>query len=364
MADYGVFLVNISFGEPSVPQLLVMDTGSGTTWIKCRPCDSYQPIYPIYEPSKSSTYSKLPCDSRCTSYDCLTDSECPYFVKYADQTTSSGNLATEQQSRASPAEQLTFTTSDEGTTTVSNFVFGCAHNFKENQHYNFNGIVGLSDHGATFSLVRQLGSKFSYCLGSINDPYYNYNRLILGNGSIFEGSSTPIYVNDYYFLSLEGISIGESRLNIDPNIFKYTEKGTSGVLFDTGSTYTYLTRIAFEALIVALQTLMDGRLQRFSSLSYPDHLCYKGIINRDLEWFRGLIFHFAEGADLVVPPDNMFLQNRRDSTFCLAVQSSESISLGNQSIIGALAQQYYNFGYDLTTNRLYFEKIDCQLLTE
>ncbi|KAM7470035.1 hypothetical protein LguiA_008218 [Lonicera macranthoides] len=232
MADYGVFLVNISFWEPPVPQLLVMDTGSSTTWIKCRPCSSYN--------------------------------ECPFFKIYADQTISSGNLAT---------EQLTFGTSDEGIATISNFIFGCAHDFKENHDYSYNGIVGLIGDGATFSLVKQLGSKFSYCLGSVNDPYYNYNRLILGNGSIFEGSSTPLYVDGDRFLSLEG-------------------------------------------------------------------------------------------ANLAVPPDNMFLQNRRDNTFCLAVQSSESISLGNQSIIGALAQQHYNFGYDLTTNRLYFEKIDCQLLTE
>ncbi|KAM7474299.1 hypothetical protein LguiB_021542 [Lonicera macranthoides] len=326
MADHGVFLVNISFGEPPVPQLLVMDTGSGTTWIKCRPCNSYQPVYPIHEPSKSSTYSNLSCDSRyCTNYDCLSYNECPFFEIYADQTTSSGNLAT---------EQLTFTTSDEGTATISNFVFGCAHDFKENHNYSYNGIVGLSGDGATFSLETDQFSKVVQLL-------YMWTAIIF-----------------------EGISLGETKLNIDANIFKYTEKGTSGVLFDTGSTYTYLARIAFETLIAALQTLMDGHLQRFYSSSYPDHLCYKGIINRDLEWFRGLIFHFAEGADLVVPPDNMFLQNRRDNTFCLAVQSSESISLGNQSIIGALAQQYYNFGYDLTTNRLYFEKIDCQLLTE
>lgn len=77
-----------------------------------------------------------------------------------------------------------------------------------------------------------------------------------------------------------------------------------------------------------------------------------------------MIFHFAQGADLIVPPHNMFLQNRRDNTFCLAVQPSESIGLGSQSIIEALTQQYYNFRYDLTTNRLYFEKIDCELLTE
>lgn len=130
-------------------------------------------------------------------------SEHIYFKKYADQTTSSGNLA---------IEQLTFTTSDEGTATVFNFAFGRAHNFKENHDYNFNGIVGLSDDGTTFSLVRQLGSKFSYCLGNINDPYYNYNRRILGNRSIFEGSSTPIYMDGDYFLSLEGISLGETRL--------------------------------------------------------------------------------------------------------------------------------------------------------
>ncbi|XXG54385.1 hypothetical protein AAC387_Pa03g2282 [Persea americana] len=56
-----MFLVEVSFGTPSKPQNLIMDTGSDVTWIQCKPC---KPCFPqkenFFDPTKSSTYKEDP----------------------------------------------------------------------------------------------------------------------------------------------------------------------------------------------------------------------------------------------------------------------------------------------------------------
>jgi hypothetical protein len=45
--------------------------------------------------------------------------------------------------------------------------------------------------------------------------------------------------------------------------------------------------------------------------------------------------------------------------FCMAVMPSEREEL---SIIGVLAQQKHNIGYDLASKKISFQWIDCELL--
>ncbi|XP_059636146.1 aspartic proteinase CDR1-like [Cornus florida] len=302
--DIGIeFLLNFSIGEPPVPQLAIMDTGSILTWVQCLPCTiCFNQLHPIFDPSKSSTYVDIPCKSptcnhlkfhsqvefRCDSF-----YRCGYSLQYMDKSTTAGNVA---------FEKLTFMTSDEGTVSVPSMVFGCGHNINDFLASKITGVMGLAYHSTSSPF--QLGSKFSYCISNINDPYYNHNRLIIGDGAYIEGYSTPIAVHDnLYHLTLEGISMGEKRLDINRDLF-----GKDRVVMDSGTTDTLLTRSGFEPLKAEVQSLICGLLTQEVDSKNPGYLSYRGVVDEELKGFPVVTFHLAGGADLVLDIDNMFRQ--------------------------------------------------------
>ncbi|XVE98649.1 hypothetical protein REPUB_Repub03eG0125100 [Reevesia pubescens] len=358
-ADGSAFLMNISVGQPPVPQFTVMDTGSSLLWIQCVPCKRCSKQFsPIFDPEKSSTYSYLLCYSEYCRYAphgrCNMLNECTYNQTYIQGNPSVGILA---------KEQLIFKTSDEGSAAIPDVIFGCSHedwNFKDHQ---ISGVIGLGF--KKLSLVAQLGFKFSYCIGSVHDANYSHNKLILGNGAMFEGDSTPLEViGGQYYLTLEGISVGEKRLIIDSNIFRRKMWKRSGVIIDSGSATSWLVQEGFEALRNEVQSLLDMLLTRFLYNSYA--LCYMGTIYQDLIGFPAVTFHFAGGADLVLDTQSLFVQ-LHPYAFCMAVLPSSATGdniTSSMSLIGMLAQQNYNIAFDINGNTLYFQRIDCELLDD
>ncbi|KAK2970512.1 hypothetical protein RJ640_001717 [Escallonia rubra] len=344
-------------GEPPIPQLLMMDTGSSLLWVRCYPCTF--PCFSdktIFDPSQSSTYIPLPCNSiycipsvgQCDS----SANQCMFENNYVDTTYSRGNYAT---------EKLTFVTSDEGIVEVRSIVFGCAQASHE-RHHQSNGILGLGSN--IVSLPIQTGSMFSYCLGNISDPHYSYNQLILGKGARLHGDSTPLDVyNDLYYLSLEGISVGNKRLDIDPKTFERTQTGYGGVIIDSGSTWSFLVRRAFEPLRSEVKNLIGGKLKRHRFMDQPDWLCYKGIVTQDLVGFPVVILHFSGGADLELGIENIF-HDRGEDRFCMAVDLADEKTPRGINLLGIAIQKYLNLGFDLSAGKLYFERIDCQLLED
>ncbi|KAH9806364.1 hypothetical protein WN944_002980 [Citrus x changshan-huyou] len=352
-----VFYVNFSIGQPPVPQLAVLDTGSSLIWVKCQPCEKCRAT--TFDPSKSLTYATLPCDSSYCTNDCSGyPDECWYNIRYTNGPDSQGTIG---------SEQFNFETSDEGKTFLDDVGFGCSHNNAHFSDEQFTGVFGLGPAtSSTHSLVEKVGSKFSYCIGNLNYFEYAYNMLILGEGAILEGDSTPMTVIDgSYYVTLEGISLGEKMLDIDPNLFKKNDTWSdAGVFIDSGTTLTWLVPSAYQTLRKEVEDLFQGLLP-----SYPMdpawHLCYSGNINRDLQGFPAMAFHFAGGADLVLDAESVFYQES-SSVFCLAVGPSDinGERFKDLSIIGMIAQQNYNVAYDLVSKQLYFQRIDCELLAD
>lgn len=89
-----------------------------------------------------------------------------------------------------------------------------------------------------------------------------------------------------------------------------------------------------------------------------NRLCYKGRVSQDLIGFPVVTLHFDEGADLVLDAEAMFEQND-EAKFCMAVLPA---GLQDLTVIGIRAQQHYNVAYDLTDMRLYFQRMDCEVL--
>ncbi|KAJ4832608.1 hypothetical protein Tsubulata_027157 [Turnera subulata] len=352
-----IFYVNFSIGNPPIPQLAVMDTGSNLLWVKCSPCIPcyYAGSAQVFEPSKSSTFHTMPCEKYgCSSSECNSDKQCPYNISYISGAVSHGIFA---------SEQLTFETPDGGSFIVPNARFGCSRLVEGDQgDGQFSGIFAL---GPRSIVNRRLGSKFSYCIGSIRDPYYPYNNLRIGSEAIMEGYSTPLLTDGrFYYVTLEGISIGETKIEIPRSTSQATTWDKEGVVFDSGSQYTWLGGDRHLPLRTEVKRIIGTLLERYDDKE-PWHLCYYGQVERDLQGFPVVTFHFADGADLDLDTGSLFFEHW-PGTFCLAVGPTHAFGEDerNLSIIGVMAQQNYNVGYDLTTSKLYLQRIDCELLED
>ncbi|XP_031378202.1 aspartic proteinase CDR1-like [Punica granatum] len=317
-SDAGViFLASMSIGQPPIPQLLIVDTGSQI------------------------------CGN--TSGEC-SQGKCTFNITYFDGTSVLGNIA---------SEQLLFETTDGGKIPVPIHVFGCANTISGPSNSQESGLLGLGL--SRFSLIRQLGGKLSHCFGDIHDPKYEHNMLVFGEGAVLEGDVTPLDTSRrLYSVSMEGISVGDEKLNIDPSIFKSQTLGDGGVVIDTGSTFSVLAKGGYELLHEKVQSVLDPSLQRITYSQEPGLLCYKGQVDWELTGFPAVSFHLAQGADIVLDTSSMFRQMESD-IFCMAIEPSND-EMSNLSIIGNLALQSYNVGYDIDGGKMYVQRIDCELL--
>lgn len=90
-------------------------------------------------------------------------------------------------------------------------------------------------------------------------------------------------------------------------------------------------------------------------------LCYAGTAEREVSDFAVVALHFDGGVKLNMTAKSFFFQ-RKPGFFCMAV--AESQPRLNGSLIGALAQQHHNFGYDNAQGKIFFERIECEQLAK
>ncbi|KAM7256168.1 hypothetical protein ACFE04_011909 [Oxalis oulophora] len=307
------YFVKFSIGNPPVPQMAVMDTGSTLLWVDsvlCTDCCSKCPSTAIrYDPTKSSTYIQLDCyDELCCKEElcyCNDNNQCSYATGY------------DEKVRA---------------------IFGL-------------GLDGDS------SFIGTMSYNFSYCVGSLfssNDQ----SILIIGEGAILDGPWTPFRsYNGHYHVTLEGISIGKDHLPIDHTVFERNSvTGEGGVIMDSGTTFTLLTCPAFEVVSTNVNSVMHFQ---FNTARYDtgraNDICYKVRIEQIYD-FPDFTFYFANKVSIRVLGMDMFYRNGR--LLCLGIQSSDA--LGDLSIIRLVVQKHINIGHDIDGKRIYLNRVaDC-----
>ncbi|CAN6720718.1 unnamed protein product [Malus baccata var. baccata] len=226
------FMANISIREPQDPQLISIDSGSNVVWVQYLPCTKcFEQTSPIFYPSKSSTYTQFPV--------ILILRATPAFV-----------FGRGTGCRKGPEGlQLLFNMVD----SIVDCQKGWLQGWSCSYYGKASGILGLGP--LKISLANQIRSKFSHCIGSIRDLNYPHNQLVLGDGVMIEGSSTPLIpYDDIYYL-------------------------------------------------------LDGKFEKVESHYIPSALCYKGNISQDLTGFPVVSFFLdhAEGEFCMavqVPPDD------------------------------------------------------------
>ncbi|KAF9600142.1 hypothetical protein IFM89_004753 [Coptis chinensis] len=302
----GNFIVTIGFGTPKRDLPIIFDTGSDLTWIQCQPCvgGCYSQLDPIFDPSYSSSYTNI----SCTSIDCAqvqsgtsnipgcSSSTCVYGITYGDQSYSYGFFA---------EETLTVTPSD----VFPKFQFGCG----EQNNGLFGEAAGLLGLGRdNISFVSQTSQKynksFSYCIPSgsssgflaFGAPNSTASSSTLSNSTA--AKFTPLLTDSrgpsFYFLDLQGISVGATKLAISPSTFNL-----SGTIIDSGTVITRLPPLAYSALRTAFQQAMAS-YPAAPAMSILD-TCY------DFSGFQTvnvpkIVLHFANETDLDVDFSGIF----------------------------------------------------------
>ncbi|KAL2504664.1 Eukaryotic aspartyl protease family protein [Abeliophyllum distichum] len=348
-AGNGEFLMQLAIGTPPGSYNAIMDTGSDLIWTQCKPCKQcFDQSTPIFDPKKSSSFSKLSCSSTlCDALPSSTCSDgCEYLYTYGDYSSTQGVMATE-----------TFTFDK---VSIPNVAFGCGI---ENEGSGFNqgsGLVGLGR--GPLSFVSQLDEpKFSYCLTSIDAK--KTSTLLMGSlaGVNATGNSiktTPLIKNpsqpSFYYLSLEGITVGDTLLPIKKSTFALNSDGSGGMIIDSGTTITYLEETAFDLLKQEFTSQMKIPVDESGSTGLD--LCFTLPSSANDIEVPKLVFHFT-GADLDLPGENYIIADSDLGVACLAMGSSSGMS-----IFGNTQQQNMLVLHDLHKETMSFIPTHCDQL--
>ncbi|XP_028556886.1 aspartyl protease family protein At5g10770-like, partial [Dendrobium catenatum] len=333
-------IVTIGLGTPTKSFSVLFDTGSDVTWTQCVPCDNCYPQNdPLYDPTQSSTFSKISCRSNyCRQLDasyCPSPSTCIYIVKYADDSQTQGSLI---------QDALTFSSN-----TMQNFIFGCSHDHR-GLFTKLDGLLGLG-RGA-LSIISQTaqlyGKVFSYCLPS-KSSIAGYLAL----GSSAPGVQyTPMLTNpnlpSQYFLKLVAISIGGERLALSPTVFS-----APGTMLDSGTVISRLPPTAYSALRNIFRQHMTN-YPMAPSLSILD-TCYD-FSNYQKVKVPAIAFIFDDGVTANLEFMGILYIGSISQT-CLAFAGNNAAS--DIVIIGNVQQRGFNVVYDVGNLKIGFGANGC-----
>ncbi|KAJ3670367.1 hypothetical protein LUZ60_010691 [Juncus effusus] len=342
------YVMDLKIGTPPLEISGIADTGSDLIWTQCANCKKCftQPTKK-YNPSKSRSFSQLPCNSAfCTGLNGPPKTCCFYNFTYGSAIIQ-GTIGTE-----------TFTVGSPNAVKKQNIVFGCTTKttFLDTtvDFSNSTGLIGLGR--GPYSLITQLREKkFSYC---VNADVSTTSPLFLGSSAKLKGNgikSTPfntILKDDiHYQLNLEGISLGDTLLPIPSGVFPLNTDGSSGFVIDSGSSYSAIISYAYDVIKDAVKSVVN-----LSMVSNSDFdLCFSITASSPPPHLPDMTFHLS-GADLVLPQDN-YMTLVDEVTYCLAMSNSS-----DGSILGNYQQKNMHFLYDLEKEVLSFEPAECDKL--
>ncbi|KAF8407830.1 hypothetical protein HHK36_006966 [Tetracentron sinense] len=303
----GMYYTSMLVGNPPRPYYLDMDTGSDLTWIQCdAPCTSCaKGPNPLYKPttivpskdllcvevqtnekskncescrqcdyeieygdhsSKDSLFVEVQTNEK--SKNCESCRQCDYEIEYGDHSSTMGVLARDEL-------QLMFTN---GTLIKPSVVFGCAYDQQGKllvSPAKTDGILGLSR--AKASLPSQLASKgiihnvVGHCITS---DVRGGGYMFLGHDFIPDwGMAWVPMLNspsiNFYHTRIVKLSYGGGQLSLGG-----LDKSVGRVVFDSGSSYTYLTKQAYSGLVASLEDVSkEGLIKDESDSTLP--VCWR-----------------------------------------------------------------------------------------
>ncbi|CAD6254120.1 unnamed protein product [Miscanthus lutarioriparius] len=262
----GAYDMTLSIGTPPQQLSALADTGSDLIWAKCGACKGCVPQgSPSYYPNKSSSFSKLPCSSGLcsdlTSQCSAGGAECDYKYSYGLASDphhyTQGYLGSE-----------TFTL---GSDAVPGIGFGCT-TMSEGGYGSGSGLVSLGS--GPLSLVSQLKRRRQ------DEPAPVRLRRLDGRRCPVDAAPADIHLLQRE--PVESISIGAATT---------AGTGSSGIIFDSGTTLTFLAEPAYTLAKAAV-------LSQTANLTMaPSRDGYEVCFQTSGAVFPSMVLHF-DGGDI------------------------------------------------------------------
>jgi len=309
----GLYYTQISLGTPPRTFYVQVDTGSDVLWVNCAPCSSCPTTstlnikLTLYDPSKSSTDTALGCGTKeCTTASndagsnavCDSNSYCTYSTLYGDGSSTNGYYI---------SDVFTYKTVGVGnatnTTDFATVYFGCGNNQTGGLTRSSRAVDGLIGFGqSSISVPSQLaaqkkvGNVFAHCLQGDN---LGAGTLVIGN--ILEGNITYTdQVADQAHYNVQMLNIAVNGVNVTtPSAFEITTSG-GGVIFDSGTTLSYLTQPAYGKFLTAVESGAPVQMTSVPDSSGNAQDCF---ITNSLSGFPSVTLYFSGGAEMALGPD-------------------------------------------------------------
>ncbi|CAN6204816.1 unnamed protein product [Urochloa humidicola] len=352
------YFVSVGLGTPARRFSVEFDTGSGMSWVQCEPCaDCYEQQDPVFDPTKSSTFSAVLCGSdECQQFgsslnnNCSSsgnNNSCRYEVIYGDDSQTDGDLA---------RDTLTLAPSD---VTVPGFVFGCGHT-NTGVFGELDGLLGLDRYAASLpsQAAASLGGAvgFSYCLPSTSS---SVGYLSLGLGRRRAAPANAQYTamltgkyRSFYYLDLVGVRVAGRPIRIAPAAFA----AAAGTIIDSGTAFSRLPPRAYAALRSAFARAMGRyRYKRAPALPFLD-TCYD-LAGVTTVRVPAVALVFAGGATVALDRSGVLYTSENASQVCLAFAPNDDDT--STGIIGSMQQKTLAVVYDVANQKIGFGPKGC-----
>ncbi|XP_044463635.1 aspartyl protease family protein At5g10770-like [Mangifera indica] len=338
------FYITVSLGTPRQNVNLLLDTGSGFTWTQCKPClECFKQKTQLFDPSKSSTYSAVPCESpACFERRCISD-KCIYRAEYVSGR-SSGIVST---------DRLTITNGF-GTFVKYPHIFGCGNNNSADID-GATGLMGLSR--SPLSFISQTSQKyFSYCFPSSygSTGYLTFGKTdedIRNKFIKFTPMSISPQLSDLYDITVTGITVAGKMLPI-----ANSEYSKSGAFIDSGSTFTTLPGSTYVALRSAFRKEMSKYKMIKPVKSEDIDTCYD-FSSKDRIVIPKISIFFKGEVELELDVKGIMIAFKKDlSQVCLAFEPN---TIDSFFVLGNNQLRAMEVHYDLAGERLGFGPGSC-----
>ncbi|GLJ25084.1 hypothetical protein SUGI_0479810 [Cryptomeria japonica] len=367
----GIYYVNLSIGNPQNQYYLDVDTGSDLTWLQCdAPCQSCAKTpHQWYKPKPRSGVSckdPLCAAVQATShdkYDCQSSyQQCDYDIRYADNGFSKGVLV----------RDCVAVTLSNGTIVRPTYVFGCGYiqGGSLRQTQTTDGVLGLSSAAASLPSQWEKQGLIKNVIGiCITGGGKKGGYMFFGDELVPTSSMTwvPLFGRPpmrYYHVGAAQMIFGNKLLAKDGD-----ERRLGGIIFDTGSSYTYFTKQAHDALVSAVKESIGKQLVQ-DSLDQTLPFCWKGkkklrSIADVKSYFKPLKFNFksnsrfTKNANFEIPPEGYLVISVKGNV-CLGILDGTEVSSYN--VIGDISLQGYLVVHDNGNNRIGWTRMECTKL--
>ncbi|KAM7513874.1 hypothetical protein LguiA_003457 [Lonicera macranthoides] len=353
----GFYYVEMNIGKPPRPYFLDPDTGSDLTWLQCdAPCvHCTKGPHPLYRPNNDLVVCKDPiCEALHEGeHNCEDDlDQCDYEVEYADGGSSLGVLVND-------VFLLNLTA---GIQQTSRLALGCGYDQLPGVNYHpLDGVLGLGK--GKSSIISQLRGQgliqnvVGHCFGGkgggfifFGDDVYDSSRVVW---TPMSRDYSKHYSPGFAELILGGKTTGLKNLLI---------------VFDSGSSYTYLNSQTYYTFLSFLKKELNGKPLKEAVDDKTLPFCWKGKkpfknIREVKKYFKPLALSFNNGwrdkPQFEIPPEGYLIISTKGSV-CLGVLNGTEVGLHNFNIIGDITMQDKMVIYDNEKQAIGWLPANCE----